>query len=496
MQSSKTTTTNRLSQKEKMTIYFLLIPLVGCLLMFFLRGNTPKNIALAASLANLALTGYCLFGCDHSRLGCEFNAAWIPSAGISFHLGMDGISTLLVLLTNLLLPFIIGTAWGRKFDREPLFYGLVLLMQAALIGVFTALDGLLFYIFWELALIPIYFISAIWGGENRIRTTLKFFIYTFLGSLLMLVALIFLWTKTPGSHSFSLESLMAVQLSANQAWWVLGAFFIAFAIKMPVFPLHTWQPDTYVSSPTPGTMLLSGIMLKMGLFGVVRWMMPLAPEALPDLGPIFITLAVVGVIYAAIIAVKQSDMKRLIAYSSISHVGLIAAGFFVWNLAGLQGGLLQLFNHGINVVGLFFACDLIEKRLGTRSLSAMGGIAKSAPRFATLFFIIVLGAVAVPLTNGFPGEFLLLQSVWQYNYWLGAAAGLTIIFGAIYMLRAFGLAVFGPTNRETEQFADLDFRETVILGLLAAMVIGLGFFPQPLLDLTADAAQKLLGQAW
>jgi NADH-quinone oxidoreductase subunit M len=479
-----------------MTILFLLIPLIGSLSMFFFRGNAAKNVALAVTLANLALTVYCLFSCNHAATTCEFQANWVPSAGISFHVGMDGIATILVLLTNLLLPIIVLTGFGRSFDNESRFYGLVLLMQMALIGVFTAMDGLLFYIFWELALIPIYFICAIWGGENRIRVTLKFFIYTFLGSLLMLVALIFLWTKTPENHSFELQNLMAVVLSEKEAIWVLGAFFLAFGIKMPVFPLHTWQPDTYTTSPTTGTMLLSGIMLKMGIFGVVRWMLPLAPEGMRAAVPVFITLAVIGIVYAGIIAIKQTDLKRLIAYSSISHVGLIAAGVFAWNQAGLQGSMVQMFNHGINVVGLFFACDLIERRLGTRSLGSISGIAKVAPRFATLFFIIVLGAVAVPLTNGFVGEFLLLQSVWQYNQWLGAVAGLTIIFGAVYMLRAFGLPMFGKTTRETENFADLDVRETIIMASIAAMVIGFGFFPQPLLDLTADATGKLLGLAW
>ncbi len=479
-----------------MTIYFLLIPLIGALFMFFLRGNAAKNTALAVTIANLALTGFCLASCDHSATTCVFDVPWIPSAGIHFRLGMDGISTLLVLLTNLLLPLIVWSSFPKNFGNESRYYGLVLLMQAALIGVFTALDGLVFYIFWELALIPIYFICAIWGGENRIRTTLKFFIYTFFGSLLMLVALIFLYTKTAAPHSFSIESLMAVALSGPQAWWVLLGFFVAFAIKMPVFPLHTWQPDTYVTAPTGGTMLLSGIMLKMGIYGVMRWMLPLAPEAMRSLVPYFITLAVIGIVYAAIIAVKQTDFKRLIAYSSISHVGLIAAGVFAWNQAGLQGSLVQMLNHGINVVGLFFACDLIERRMGTRSLTSMSGIAKVAPKFATLFFIIVLGAVAVPLTNGFVGEFLLLQSVWQYNNWLGAVAGLTIIFGAVYMLRAFGLPMFGEKTAETERFADLDFRETCILGVIAALVIGLGFYPQPVLDLTAGATAKLLGLTW
>ena len=294
-------------------------------------------------------------------------------------------------------------------------------------------------------------------------------------------------------HSFAWADMVQVQLSPSAATWVMIGFFLAFAVKMPLFPFHTWQPDTYVTAPTGGTMLLSGIMLKMGTYGVIRWMMPLAPEAAHTLIPIFLVLAIIGIVYASIIAIKQSDLKRLVAYSSIAHVGLIAAGILVWNKAGLQGSLIQMLNHGINVVGLFFIVDLIERRLGTRSLAEMGGIAKSAPKFATLFMIIMLGAVAVPLTNGFPGEFLLLNGVWNYNFWMGAIAGLTIIFGAVYMLRAYGLVVFGETNRETANFADVDTREFLVLGVIAALVLVLGFFPGMILILTDASVNRILG---
>jgi NADH-quinone oxidoreductase subunit M len=352
---------------------------------------------------------------------------------------------------------------------------------------------LLFYIFYELALIPIYFICAIWGGDTRIRVTLKFFVYTFIGSLFMLVALIYMYLQTPGAHSFLWEDLVAVQLDHEAAWWVAVAFFLAFAVKMPVFPFHTWQPDTYVTSPTGGTMLLSGIMLKMGIYGVIRWMIPLAPEAMQTWTPVFMVLAVIGIVYASIIAIKQSDLKRLIAYSSIAHVGLIAAGVLAWNKTGMQGSLIQMLNHGINVVGLFFVVDLIERRIGTRTLADMGGIARSAPKFAALFMIVLLGSVAVPLTNGFPGEFLLLNGVWNYNVWLGVVSGLTIIFGAVYMLRAYGLAMFGDSNRETAQFQDVNSNEWLVLGVIAGLVIVLGFFPQLVLNLTDGSVNKILG---
>jgi NADH-quinone oxidoreductase subunit M len=479
-----------------MSLIFILVPLIASAVLLLLRpAGVSRTLAMAAALVNLAATIYCL-GCDYSKgLNCTFSMPWVASAGISFSLGMDGITLVMLLLTNLLAPLILLTTRDRKFDNEARYYGLVLLMLAALNGVFLAQDGLLFYIFYELALIPIYFICAIWGGQDRIRITLKFFIYTFVGSLFMLVALlwVYLQTNVNGQHSFAWADLAAVQLSHDAAHWVLVGFFLAFAVKMPVFPFHTWQPDTYVVSPVGGTMLLSGIMLKMGVYGAIRWMVPLAPEAMHTVDPIFITLAVIGIVYASIIAVKQSDLKRLVAYSSIAHVGLIAAGVFAWNKAGLQGSILQMLNHGINVVGLFFVVDLLERRLGTRSLANMGGIAKSAPKFATLFIIIVLGSVAVPLTNGFPGEFLLLNGVWNYNYWLGAVAGLTIIFGAVYMLRAYGLVVFGEPNRETAEFKDLDNREFLVLGIIAGLVILLGFFPQTILDLSNESVNRILG---
>ena len=483
-----------------MSLIFILIPFIASAILFLLRPGGSRSIALFAALANLAATAYCLT-CDYSQgMNCTFSVPWVASAGISFSLGMDGITLIMLVLTNLLAPLIILSSWSRNYDNEPRYYGLLLLMLGALNGVFLAQDGLLFYVFYELALIPIYFICAIWGGQDRIRVTLKFFIYTFVGSLFMLVALLWVYLQTgpasaealAGTHSFAWADLVAVQLPETTANWVLLGFFLAFAVKMPIFPFHTWQPDTYVTAPTGGTMLLSGIMLKMGTYGVIRWMIPLAPEAMHTLNPIFISLAVFGILYASIIAVKQSDLKRLVAYSSIAHVGLIAAGILAWNKAGVQGGIIQMLNHGINVVGLFFVVDLLERRLGTRSMADMGGIAKSAPKFATLFMIIVLGSVAVPLTNGFPGEFLLLNGVWNYNFWLGVLAGLTIIFGAVYMLRAYGLVVFGETRPETANFQDVNSREFLVLGIIAGLVIVLGFFPQSILCLTDLSVDRIL----
>jgi NADH-quinone oxidoreductase subunit M len=477
-----------------MSLFLVLIPLIGSCVAFFMRGRAAWQTALAVSLVQLGVFATIAAGfVPDSSFQFQQSLPWIPESGINLDLGIDGISMVMLLLTCLLTPLIILASSQRSYESEGRYYGLLLLMQAALAGVFMAQDGLVFYVFYELALIPIYFICAIYGGQDRIRVTLKFFIYTFAGSLLMLIALIFLYLQTPAPHSFSIAALQTVALDHQTALWIFGAFFVAFAVKMPIFPFHTWQPDTYTVSPVGGTMLLSGIMLKMGAYGVIRLMMPLAPEAMSQLVPIFISLAVVGIVYASIIAIRQTDLKRLIAYSSIAHVGLIAAGILAWNPAGVQGSIVQMLNHGINVVGMFFIADMLERRYGTRSLNELGGIAKHSAMFATLFLIILLGTVAVPLTNGFPGEFLLLQGVWQYNPWLGALAGLTIILGAVYMLRVYQLTMFGETNSTTATFAPMTLTEKSVLIVIAALVVGLGFFPQPILDLSEQAVDLTLG---
>jgi NADH-quinone oxidoreductase subunit M len=468
-------------------LYIPLAVSIGCCLV---KGNTARNLALYGSLLQVALTVYMLtkFKADGSY-NFLFQKEWIPQAGITLKFGIDGISMLMVILTNLLMPLIILANYNRNIDRPHTFYGLMAFMHFALLGVFISLDGILFYTFWELALIPIYFICAIWGGKDKNRITLKFFIYTFFGSLFMLASLIVVKSF---AGSFDIDVMYAATLTQKAAVYVLIGFFLAFAIKMPVFPFHTWQPDTYTTAPVGGTMLLSGIMLKMGIYGVIRWMIPMAPEGLSEVGNWFIVLAVIGIVYASVIAIMQSDFKRLIAYSSIGHVGLIAAGVMAFNLTGLQGGLIQMLNHGINVIGLFFIVDIIEQRTGTRDLGSLGGIARSAPRFATLFMIIMLGAVAVPLTNGFVGEFMLLKGVFDYNTSYAVIAGLTIIFGAVYMLRSYQLTMFGPQVAITEKFADVSKNEMLVLGIIAALVIFLGFNPQPVFDLTNASVEKLM----
>ncbi|RFZ82971.1 NADH-quinone oxidoreductase subunit M [Mucilaginibacter terrenus] len=472
----------------------LLLPVLAAIVVSFIKNGSAKHASMFFALAELALAFYFLSGFVADRsIQYAIDLPWIPKFGIYFSAGIDGISMVMVLLTTVLVPIIILTTYEHQYKNANAFYALILFMQAGLLTVFTALDGFLFYVGWEAALIPIYFICALWGGENRIRVNLKFFIYTFAGSLFMLVGIIYLYLQTP-NKVYDIHAFYDLALSPGQQSWVFLAFFIAFAIKMPLFPFHTWQPDTYSEAPSGGSMMLSGIMLKMGIYGAIRWMIPNAPLGFLHWVNTAMILAIIGIVYASIIAFKQKDGKRLVAYSSIAHVGLIAAGIFAWNLVGIQGALIQMVSHGINVVGMFFIWDIISRRMNTRDIDQLGGIAKVAPNFAIAFLIITLGTVALPLTNGFVGEFLLLKSVFSYGLYFAAVAGLTIIFGAVYMLRMYKGVMQGQLNDLTATFTDIKGSEKLALGIICALIIVIGVYPQPLLHISEAAANHLFNE--
>jgi NADH-quinone oxidoreductase subunit M len=476
------------------TLLLIFFPLVAALMLLLVKGEQVKKIALGAAIVEFAISMFAVFQFQkNADTQFELNYAWIKSMGINFHVGMDGISLLLVILTTFLVPIIILTSFSKQYKNPSAFYSLILAMQFALIGVFVSLDGFLFYIFWELALIPIYFICLLWGGDDRARITFKFFVYTLAGSLLMLAGLIYLYQFTP-NHTFDIKALYAAgqSLDVVHQGYVFWAMFMAFAIKMPVFPFHTWQPDTYTTAPTQGTMLLSGIMLKMGTYGVIRWLLPIAPLGVEHYAHLAITLAVIGILYASTIAIVQKDFKRLIAYSSIAHVGLIAAGILAGNVQGVQGSMIQMVSHGVNVVGLFFIVDLIQTRTNTRDLHSLGGIRNVNPQFAVLFLIVLLGSVALPLTNGFIGEFLLLNGVYQYSAWMAAFAGISVILGAVYMLRSYQSIMLGETNALTSSFAALTGNEKAVLVIICAAIIAFGVFPKPLLDIVEPSVIKLV----
>jgi NADH-quinone oxidoreductase subunit M len=476
-------------------LFLIFFPLAAAFLLFIIKPKQANVLALTAALIELAASAVMVY---EFRMGNDYvlraNYYWIEALGLNFYVAVDGISILLVLLTTVLVPFIILSSFNRPISRPSTFYGLILIMQMALVGVFVAQDGLLFYLFWEVALIPIYFICLIWGGENRGKITFKFFVYTLAGSLFMLIALIYLYLQTPGTHSFDVDALYAAgrALPYNEQSVIFWFLFVAFAVKMPVFPFHTWQPDTYTVAPTQGTMLLSGIMLKMGIYGVIRWLLPVVPVGVINWGMTAVLISVIGIIYASCIAIVQKDFKRLIAYSSIAHVGLIAAGIFTLSVIGVQGAMIQMISHGIVVVGMFYIIDIVYDRTKTTELAKLGGIRNAAPQLTTVFVIVLLGSVALPLTSGFIGEFLLINSIFKYNVWFGAVAGITIILGAVYMLRTFQKSMSGEANALTATFADLKWNEKAVLYPIALLVILIGVYPAPILKLSEPAVTRLL----
>ena len=476
-------------------LILIFLHLVGAIITAMMaKQNAAKLGAFAFSLFTLGTTiGLLLKFTPDASTQFAVNYPWIQQLGINFHVGVDGISMVTVILTNILMPLIILASFKHEYKNANAFYALILFMQSGLLLVFTALDGFLFYIGWEAALIPVYFICAMWGGKDRIKVNMKFFVYTIAGSLFMLLGIIYLYLQNP-ANNFDINAFYALNLDSYQQGWVFWAFFIAFAIKMPIFPFHTWQPDTYTEAPATGTMLLSGIMLKMGIYGVIRWLLPIVPQGVHDWTMLAMILSIIGIVYASLIAFTQRNAKRLVAYSSIAHVGLIAAGIFTLSTQGLQGVMVQMLSHGINVVGLFFVLDIIFSRLQTNKIEELGGLAKVAPQLAITFLIIVLGTVALPGTNGFIGEFLLLFSVYSYNAWLGLIAGLTIIFGAVYMLRMYQKVMLGTTNELTIGFTDIKGTEKVVLYIICVLIVVMGVYPKPILHLSEASVQHLLEQ--
>ncbi|MBC6612518.1 NADH-quinone oxidoreductase subunit M [Hymenobacter sp. BT507] len=482
-----------------LTVFLLLWPVAAALLLHFFKGGAARVVALGAALVELAVAAFAAVVSRGNVSGqFDVNYQWVASAGINFHVGMDGLSVLLVLLTTFLVPVILLAAFRREYENPSSLYALVLFMQTGLVGVFVSLDAFLFYFFWEVALIPIYFIAGVWGGERRVQVTFKFFLYTIIGSLFMLAGFVYLYFQTGpaasglAQHTSELSAFYNLNLSSSEQSWLFWLIFAAFAVKMPIFPFHTWQPDTYTESPTVATMLLSGIMLKMGVYGVMRWLLPVVPYGVSQWQPLVLILSVIGIVYGAIIAIRQQDIKRLIAYSSFSHVGLMAAGIFSLTQTGMQGAVIQMLAHGVNVVGLFFAADVIERRTGTRNIADLGGLTRRTPLLTVTFLVVLLGSAALPLTSGFVGEFLLLAGVYEYNAWMGAVAGLTVIFAAVYLLRMFQRVMLGPDSSFTSTITDLSGAELAVMVPLVVLVFWIGLFPNTFLHISEPAVMQLL----
>lgn len=474
------------------SVALLLIPFISAFVL--LAGPKKHSAKIALALSLLPLIGLGMAYCFHYRVtgGNDFamDLPWITSPNVHFNVGMDGVGMLMIALVNISIPFIVLSAFNREIKRANIYFFLIFFMQFALIGVFLAMDGLLYYVFWELTLIPAYFILMYWGGENRAPITLKFFIYTLAGSLCMMLAFIYLYHA--GNNDLSIQGLTGLSISADVQCWLFAAFFLAFAIKVPIFPFHTWQSETYKTAPSQGTMLLSALMAKMGLFSIFRWLLPLFPLALADWGNWVMILCIIGVLYGSLIAIRQKDLKRLFAYVSLAHMGLMAAGLFSLNKNGISGGMVQAFAHGINTIGLFICADIIYNRVGSHNIEKLGGIRKVAPAFATVFLIIVLASIALPLTNSFVSELVLMSGVFEHSAWIGGLATLSIVFGAVYMLRMYKHVALGETTDQTAHFKDLTTSEKWTLYPIVALIIFFGFVYQPLFDLTSPAIDNLL----
>jgi NADH-quinone oxidoreductase subunit M len=478
------------------------LPFLAGLITFFIKNEKgAAYTALAGSLLTLGVSIVSLFYTDSKYYTWNVvNYFWLKYIGNSFYVGIDGVGRLLTFLTAVAFPLIILSSIKTAYKHARYFYGLILLAQCGLMGVFCAWDALLFYFFWELALIPVYFLSSLWGGPKRIQATFKFFVYTFLGSLLMLAGIIYIYLHTPGRlfedgttspHSFALKSFMTAGLQAKEQAGLFILFMMAFAIKMPIFPFHTWQPDAYDQSPTPVTMIMSGVMVKMGLFGVIRWLLPVIPGAFGEYAYVIMLLSVIGIVYASVIAMAQDNLKKLVAYSSIAHIGLMSAALFASNALATQGMMFQMFTHGINIIGLWVVLEILERQTGVKTISGLSGIAHQAPRLTIAFIVIAFANIALPLTNAFPGEFMMFAGLFQKNVWLAAFAGLSVILAAVYMLNMLRKVCYGTANEAALTLKDVTGTDLIVLTLIVTMILWMGVFPGSLLHISKLASANL-----
>jgi NADH-quinone oxidoreductase subunit M len=470
------------------------IPLFGAILSFLIKKEAmARASAVFFALLSLGVVVSSLIYADPAKYATlnQVSYFWLPGMGSSFSLYLDGISKLLGLLTALIFPMVFLMIPAGRYAHANRFYGLMLLTQCGLMGVFMASDALVFYLFWELALIPVYFLSSIWGGEKRIRATFKFFIYTFAGSLFLLIGILYMYLKT-SNGSFSLSAFYGLELTKMEQYWLFFLFFIAFAIKMPVFPFHTWQPEAYEQSPSPVTVVLSAVMVKMGLYGLLRWLLPFFPIAIRNFGFGLVVLIVVGMLYASLLAIKQDSIKKLIAYSSIAHIGLMAAGVFTMKLVALEGLTVQMFNHGINIAALWFVADIVERQTGVSQISQLGGIAKKAPTLTIFFVLAALANIALPLTNAFVGEFMVFNGLFQFSPWIAAIAGLSIVLSAVYTLNMVKNVFFGEVAASAQAFRDLRPLQTGVFLLISIFILVAGVYPKPFFNLIHETVGMIV----
>jgi NADH-quinone oxidoreductase subunit M len=480
------------------------LPLLGAIALAFVPRravNGARTAGLVVTLATLALSLPLYFGFDGDQADYQFveEAPWIPALGVGYHLGIDGISLLLVLLTTFLTPVALAAAWHTIEDRVKEFIITMLVLETGMLGVFVSLDVFLFYVFWEAMLVPMYLIIGVWGGANRVYAAVKFVLYTLVGSLLMLVAILALYFQhgtATGMYTFDLPVLVRWVVPAGSAQNLMFlAFALAFAIKVPMFPFHTWLPDAHVEAPTPGSVILAGVLLKMGTYGFLRFCLPLFPDASLTFGPLAFALAVVGIIYGACVCTVQPDLKKLVAYSSVSHLGFVMLGIFTLTPQGLVGGIIQMVNHGLSTGALFLMVGMIYERRHSRLIADFGGLWTVMPAFSALFLVVSLSSLGLPGLNGFVGEFLILLGTFQVNRLLAVVATAGIILAAVYMLRMYQRVIFGEiTHEENRRLSDLTSREWAVLVPVLFFIVWIGVYPLPFTSKTEVSVQALIAE--
>jgi NADH-quinone oxidoreductase subunit M len=484
---------NNLQYPILSTVIFL--PVFGALLLLFIKRSaetTTKVIALITSVATflLSLPLFTNFNMSTHKMQFVERHSWIPDWNINYYLGIDGISVLFVLLSGLTAILCVLISWNSIKTKVKEFYIAILLTTAAMIGVFCSLDFFLFYLFWEAMLIPMFLIIGVWGGPNRIYAAIKFFLYTLVGSVLMLVGIIVIYLYA--GRTFNILELTTRNFPYTMQFWLFWAFFAAFAVKVPMFPVHTWLPDAHTEAPTAGSVILAAILIKMGAYGFLRFSIPLFPDAARAMTPVMLTLSVIAIIYGAVICLGQTDLKRLIAYSSVSHMGFVTLGIFALNSQGLEGGILQMINHGVVTGALFLSVGIIYDRTHSRQIADYGGLATVMPIYASCFMVFTLAAIGLPATNGFIGEFLIILGGFTANRLAGVLAATGIIIGAGYMLWLYQNVFFMKINKKIIGLPDMDIRETIILIPLLILVFWIGVYPTPFLGFMHASVQHLL----